>query len=215
MRKAALVGIAFLVTATAACGTGQPTASGPSSTSDHSSSSVAAPSSSVAASSSSVTAPSSSAPAQTSSVEPTPSAAPEPTAQKTPTPQPAPPPPAVPVEGTPCDITEGACVRLSTNESWLISGGKVEYGPVPITAGRPSDPTPTGYFSVLYKVQNERSREFNDAPMPYTTYFAPGGIGFHEGSLYDQSHGCIHLSMDAAITYFNSLEQGEQVQVVA
>lgn len=211
MRKAALVAIAFLATATTACGTGQPTASGPSSTSDHPSSSVSAPSSSVPA-------PSSSAPAepsgQPSSVEPSPSVEPAPPVQETPTPQPAPPPPPVTVEGTPCDITEGACVRLSTNESWLISGGKVEYGPVPITSGRPGYETPTGYFPVLYKVKDEVSREFNNAPMPYSTYFTNYGIAFHEGSLYDPSHGCIHLSMDAAITYFNSLQTGEQVQVV-
>jgi lipoprotein-anchoring transpeptidase ErfK/SrfK len=210
MRKAALVAIAFLATATAACGTGQQAASGPSSTSDHPSSSASAPSSS------SVAVPSSSVAAPSSSVEPSPSAAPEPpVVQETPTPQPAPPPPPVTVEGTPCDITEGACVRLSTNESWLISGGRVEYGPVPITSGRPGYETPTGYFPVLYKVQNEVSREFNNAPMPYSTYFTNYGIAFHEGSLEVPSHGCIHLSMDAAITYFNSLQKGEQVQVVA
>ena len=203
MRKAALVAIAFLATATAACGTGQQAASGPSSTSDQPSSSAVATSSPAPSSESATPVPSTS------------SAAPQPSVEETPTPQPAPPPPPVTVEGTPCDITEGACIRLSTNESWLISGGKVEYGPVPITSGRPGYETPTGYFPVLYKVKDEVSREFNNAPMPYSTYFTNYGIAFHEGSLYEPSHGCIHLSMDAAITYFNSLQTGEQVQVVA
>nr|WP_309115699.1 L,D-transpeptidase family protein [Saccharothrix sp.] len=104
---------------------------------------------------------------------------------------------------------------MSTNESWLISGGKVEYGPVPITSGRPGYETPVGYFPVLHKVKNEVSRVYNNAPMPYSVYFTDYGIAFHEGSLTEESHGCIHLSMEAAIKYFNSLHSGEQVQVVA
>ncbi|CAL9635199.1 hypothetical protein SUDANB95_06162 [Actinosynnema sp. ALI-1.44] len=191
MRKAALVGIAFLATLMTACGTGQPTAA-PSNPDQPSV--VASPSSSTP----------SSPPAVASS-----------TASETPTPQPAPPPPPVTVEGTPCDITEGACIRLSTNESWLISGGKVEYGPVPITSGRPGYETPVGYFPVLHKVKDEVSRPYNNAPMPYSTYFTDYGIAFHQGSLTEESHGCIHLSMEAAIKYFNSLHSGEQVQVVA
>ncbi len=192
MRKTALVAIAFLATVTA-CGTGQPSAT---STSDQSST---PPSSSTHSST-------------TSSSAPTPTSSP---VSETPTPQPAPPPPPVTVEGTPCDITDGACIRLSTNESWLISGGKVEYGPVPITSGRPGYETPVGYFPVLHKVKNEVSRVYNNAPMPYSVYFTDYGIAFHEGSLTEESHGCIHLSMEAAIKYFNSLHSGEQVQVVA
>jgi hypothetical protein len=33
-------------------------------------------------------------------------------------------------------------------------------------------------------------------------FFAVGGIAFHEGSLKSSSHGCIHLTMDAA-RYYN------------
>lgn len=119
------------------------------------------------------------------------------------------------VAGTPCDITEGACVRLSTNESWLISGGKVSYGPVPTTSGRPGYETPVGYHSVLWKVELDHSRDFGMAEMPYSTYFVSNGIAFHEGSLTDPSHGCIHLSREAAAKYFHTLQVGDQVQVVA
>ncbi|CCH28136.1 hypothetical protein BN6_08070 [Saccharothrix espanaensis DSM 44229] len=221
MRKAALVAIAFL--GLTACGTTQPASPGPSSapppSSDVPASSYpSAPGSSVPGTPSSVTYPSapySSAPYSSAPYPSAPaSSTPVPPAPSSPTPQPAPPPPPVTVEGTPCDITEGACIRLSTDESWLISGGKVEYGPVPITSGRPGYETPTGYFPVLYKVKDEWSRPYN-APMPYSTYFTDYGIAFHEGSLTDPSHGCIHLSMEAAITYFENLQVGEQVQVVA
>jgi lipoprotein-anchoring transpeptidase ErfK/SrfK len=130
-----------------------------------------------------------------------------------PPPQPAPPPPPVLVAGTPCDITNGACVELSTQQTWLISNGAVTYGPVPITSGRPGYETPVGYHPVLHKVRHEVSRPYNNAPMPYSVYFTSYGIAFHEGSLVEASHGCIHLSQDAAATYFDFLQSGQQVQV--
>ncbi|KOX21432.1 hypothetical protein ADK67_27600 [Saccharothrix sp. NRRL B-16348] len=199
MRRAALVAIAFLATA---CGTSE--ASGP----------VTSPSSSVSSSPSS--SPASSAAPTSSSAAPT-SESPAPTTEttKTPDPQPAPPPPPVTVAGTPCDITEGACVKLSTNESWLISGGKISYGPVPTTSGQPGWETPVGYFSVLWKVELDYSRDFGMAEMPYSTYFVSNGIAFHEGSLTQESHGCIHLSREAAAKYFHTLKVGDQVQVAA
>ena len=123
-----------------------------------------------------------------------------------------PPPPA----GQPCGGGVSACISLSTNQSWLIDidSGTVSYGPVPITHGRPSHPTPPGTFQVGWKDIDHLSREFDNAPMPFSVFFN-GGIAFHQGSLSDPSHGCIHLSREAAETYFNALSVGDTVQVVA
>jgi len=118
-----------------------------------------------------------------------------------------------PVSGTPCERTARACVDLSANQAWLIRDGVVEYGPVPITAGRPGRLTPPGTFRVSYKDINHRSREFNLAPMPYSVFFNRG-IAFHQGSLSVLSHGCIHLSRAAAQTFFGGLRTGDVVQVV-
>jgi lipoprotein-anchoring transpeptidase ErfK/SrfK len=115
--------------------------------------------------------------------------------------------------GTPCDITDGACIELSSQQTWLISNGAVTYGPVPITSGRPGYETPTGYFPVLHKVKHEVSRPYNNAPMPNSVYFTSYGIAFHQGSLVEASHGCIHLSWEASQTYFDFLHSGQQVQV--
>jgi hypothetical protein len=114
---------------------------------------------------------------------------------------------------SPCSVAEGACLRLSTNEAWLIHNGSVSYGPVPVTHGRPGYETPTGTFSVLRKVKNDWSVPYN-GPMPYSTYFTSDGIAFHEGSLSEPSHGCVHLSNEAAVVFFDNLLIGEQVQVV-
>jgi lipoprotein-anchoring transpeptidase ErfK/SrfK len=50
--------------------------------------------------------------------------------------------------------------------------------------------------------------------MPYSVFFAPGGIAFHEGSVTENSHGCVHLAPDAAPVFFDSLVRGDVVQVV-
>jgi len=115
--------------------------------------------------------------------------------------------------GAPCSIRDGACLKLSTNEAWLVYRGSASYGPVPVTHGRPGYETPTGTYPVLRKVRDDWSVPYN-APMPFAVYFTTSGIAFHEGSLTEQSHGCIHLSRDAAATFFDNLFAGEQVQVV-
>jgi lipoprotein-anchoring transpeptidase ErfK/SrfK len=94
-----------------------------------------------------------------------------------------------------------------------MDNGKVIYGPVPITSGRPGHLTPTGTFRVQFKDINHKSHEFNDAPMPYSVFFN-SGIAFHQGSLKVKSHGCIHLSAAAAKMYFDSLQVGAVVEVV-
>jgi len=123
------------------------------------------------------------------------------------------PPPPPPPAGVPCGAGVDACVDLSSNQSWLLKDGAVTYGPVKITSGRAGYRTPPGTFSVGWKDIDHLSREFNNAPMPFSVFFN-GGIAFHQGSLSQESHGCIHLGPDAAETYYNSLSVGDKVQVV-
>lgn len=127
--------------------------------------------------------------------------------------KPKPKPKPAPTGGTPCSISDGACIDLSANQSWLLAGGKVSYGPVPITHGRKGWRTPPGTFRVGWKDIDHKSRQFDNAPMPYSVFFN-GGIAFHAGSLREQSHGCIHLSTAAAKKYYNTLAVGDRVQVV-
>ncbi|WP_394613867.1 L,D-transpeptidase [Lentzea sp. JNUCC 0626] len=150
--------------------------------------------------------PSSSSVLSSSTVPPPPSTTSE-------TPPPPPPPPPV-VKPTPCTISDGACIQLSTNQTWVVRGDKIVYGPKPITHGRKGFETPLGNFPVLRKVKDEWSRPYN-APMPWSTYFTESGIAFHEGELDVPSHGCIHLDPQAAQYYFTNLSIGETVQVVS
>jgi len=138
--------------------------------------------------------------------------APVPAAPPAPAPRAKPAAPAKPA-GVPCAATVRACIDLAHNKAWLLRGGVVEYGPVPITSGRPGYRTPVGTFRVLAKERVHLSRAFDNAPMPYSVFFVPG-IAFHQGSLSVTSHGCIHLSKAAAIRFYGSLARGDVVQAV-
>ena len=113
----------------------------------------------------------------------------------------------------PCAPTARACVRLSTNQAWLLRGGKVVSGPVPISHGRTGFLTPPGSFRVTFKSQDHVSTIY-DREMPYSVFFN-GGIAFHQGSVRQKSHGCVHLSGSAARAFFAELTPGDRVQVVA
>ncbi len=127
--------------------------------------------------------------------------------------QAAPDPAADPVPGTPCTAVARACVDLPTKRAWLIDAGRVARGPVPVSTGGPGEETPTGDFRVEWKHADHRSSEFDGAPMPFSVFFAPGGIAFHEGTLFTWSAGCVRLDRAQAQAFFDFLQVGDPVQV--
>jgi L,D-transpeptidase catalytic domain len=124
------------------------------------------------------------------------------------------------VSGTPCSISARSCVDLDSQRAWLIDNGKVVRGPVKIASGGAGKETPVGHsFRVYRKEQDYRSQEFrlpngDPAPMPWSVFFADGGIAFHSGNPARASAGCIHLAPADAQAWFNFLQVGDQVQVV-
>jgi hypothetical protein len=124
----------------------------------------------------------------------------------------APPPSAPLVAGTPCTATARACADLVGLRAWLFEDGRILRGPVPISIGDELDPTPPGRYQVEWKAKDWVSREYG-SPMPYSVFFAPGGIAFHEGSLRTNSAGCIRLVRDDAAAFFEYLQVGDEVQV--
>jgi hypothetical protein len=117
------------------------------------------------------------------------------------------------VKGTPCTYSARACVDLKTNTAWLIHDGDVTRGPVGISHGGQGKETPTGTFKVQWKDQNHKSAEYNNAPMPFSVFFAQGGIAFHEGNPKSLSAGCVHLAHDDAVAWFDDLQVGDEVQI--
>lgn len=128
--------------------------------------------------------------------------------------QAAPAAPAATTPGTPCATTAKACLDLSTRQAWLTDGaGHVTAGPFAARGGKASAPTPVGTFTVEKKVKHYWSTEF-DAPMPNSVFFQPG-IAFHEDSVQVPSNGCVHLGWGASETFYDTLQPGDQVQVVS
>ena len=91
--------------------------------------------------------------------------------------------------------------------------GKVVRGPVEIVTGDKTDPTPKGNFKVQWKAAQYTSRQYLVA-MPWSVFFAPGGIAFHEGNPASPSAGCVKLSGENAHAFFQFLNVGDPVQVV-
>jgi hypothetical protein len=115
-------------------------------------------------------------------------------------------------ENSSCPAWARACVDLSSSLSWLQDNGRIVYGPVSVSSGRPGYRTPSGSFEVYWKDKNHHSSLFNDASMPNSVFFV-GGVAFHEGDPGVMSHGCIHLSASASQEYWDYLHYGDSVVV--
>lgn len=123
------------------------------------------------------------------------------------------------LSGTPCSSTARACVDLVKQKAWLAKAGVVTAGPFMIASGGLGRETPAGTFHVINKVQNYTSKEFplpngQPAPMPWAVFFEPGGIAFHGGNPQRASSGCVHLDVATAQNFYNTLNVGDEVQVV-
>lgn len=112
----------------------------------------------------------------------------------------------------PCTPSADACVDLAAQQAWLMEDGVTVRGPVPISSGGPGSETPVGTFVVEWKHVDHISSEFG-TPMPYSVFFAPGGIAFHEGPIDHPSAGCVRLQAEDASAFYEALVVGDEVQV--
>jgi hypothetical protein len=107
----------------------------------------------------------------------------------------------------------------------------------PCSIGVPSDPTPTGHFSVTAKDATKRSGEYGfwtngsdtyagssgqgrsgyhyvGYPMANWVEFEPG-FGFHEGYVWPiaRSHGCLRIHKNASVKFFKLVHIGTPVTI--
>ncbi|MCW0216308.1 MAG: L,D-transpeptidase [Pseudonocardia sp.] len=116
------------------------------------------------------------------------------------------------VAGTTCTATARACVDRDTRRAWLLDAGEIARGPVRVQTGDDEDPTPLGTFTVQWKAKEYTSREYL-TQMPYSVFFADGGIAFHEGRQDTPSAGCVKLLHTDAVAWFDHLVVGDEVQI--
>jgi lipoprotein-anchoring transpeptidase ErfK/SrfK len=114
-----------------------------------------------------------------------------------------------------CPAAATACVDLTRQITWLQANGRTTFGPVQMEPGKPGGghETPRGTFQVDWKAGPSLMSNIYHEPMPWATFFAPGGIAFHGGSLTAWSHGCVHLTIKNAHYYNEHLPLGAEVVV--
>jgi lipoprotein-anchoring transpeptidase ErfK/SrfK len=90
-----------------------------------------------------------------------------------------------------------------------------------VSTGRSGYDTPTGVFRPFRTELDHYSKEWDDAPMPYSIFFTPQGHAIHGSESVKQlgrpvSHGCVRLDpKDAAVLYDLVLAEGlEHTEVV-
>lgn len=113
----------------------------------------------------------------------------------------------------PCPADARVCVDIDGKRTWLQDNGNVSYVASAMSAGMAGQETPRGTFYINRKVKDEISREFNNAPMPYSMYFTNNGHAFHEGSPAYQSNGCIRLPHQDAVRFWNDVPVGSKVVI--
>ncbi|WP_194826963.1 L,D-transpeptidase [Nocardia sp. XZ_19_231] len=122
--------------------------------------------------------------------------------------------PAIVPTASPCPVVEArACLRLSTNEAWLVDNGRVIFGPTPISHGMAGYETPPAVTKISFKREFHWSTMHN-APMRWATFFN-GDMAFHVGPVDSKSHGCVRMTEDGAHRFFDYLKPGDITQVIA
>ncbi|MGE3064661.1 MAG: L,D-transpeptidase [Hyphomicrobiaceae bacterium] len=98
-----------------------------------------------------------------------------------------------------------------THQRLIVTvNGKVQHT-WPISSGRYGYATPTGKFKPQWLARSWFSRQYDDAPMPYSVFFN-GGIAFHGTQSVSMlgraaSHGCVRLSVSHAKTLYGLVQK--------
>ena len=105
-------------------------------------------------------------------------------------------------------------VSIKSQRAALYANGKLVMES-PISSGMPTQPTPTGIFSVIQKNRHHRSNIYSGAPMPYMQRLTWSGIALHQGALPGRpaSHGCVRLPEQFANYLWRTTKLGARVVI--
>src|SRR6478735_7488072 len=102
-------------------------------------------------------------------------------------------------------------IDKSTQQMTVEKDGRAVYQ-WPVSTGRPGFDTPNGKFKAFRMEKDHFSKEWDDAPMPFSIFFTQKGHAIH-GSLdvkrlgTPASHGCVRLLPANAEKLFALVEQ--------
>ncbi len=91
--------------------------------------------------------------------------------------------------------------------------GGYEIGAAAVLLGTQEHPTPLGTFPIRYKMRNNVSEKYNNAPMPFSMFLTRDGVALHGSPVRNgyASHGCIGLPNDFAAKVFAVASKGDKV----
>ena len=106
-------------------------------------------------------------------------------------------PKPAPIVVTESDQRMVVAVNGQPRFKWWVSTGAHGYA------------TPSGHYKVSWLDEHHKSKQYNDAPMPYAIFFDEGKAihGFAGSVGGPASHGCVRLSTGNAKTLFGLVEQ--------
>lgn len=98
-------------------------------------------------------------------------------------------------------------VNKTTQRMTVTVDGQERYS-WPVSTGMADYSTPTGAFTPSRMMKEHYSKEWDDAPMPYSIFFTDAGHAIHGSQAVGRlgspaSHGCVRLSPRNASTLFN------------
>jgi len=93
--------------------------------------------------------------------------------------------------------------------------GGYEIGAAAVLLGTQEHPTPLGVFPIRYKMRNNVSEKYNNAPMPYSMFLTKDGVALHGSPVRNgyASHGCIGLPNEFAAKVFAVAKKGDKVLI--
>ncbi len=117
---------------------------------------------------------------------------------------------APPAKPKPLPTTLVARIDLTSQTMTVKAGGKTIHT-WKVSTGAPGYATPAGNFRPSWMAKDWRSRQYDDAPMPYSVFFNRG-IAVHgttnPGSLgRAASHGCVRLTTSNAGKFFKLVQR--------
>jgi len=104
-------------------------------------------------------------------------------------------------------------VDKSAQEMTVSEDGNLLYT-WPVSTGRAGYNTPNGAFTPIWRDREHFSREWDDAPMPYSIFFTQEGHAIHgtyEASHLGHavSHGCVRLSVKHAAILWDLVKKNK------
>jgi lipoprotein-anchoring transpeptidase ErfK/SrfK len=103
----------------------------------------------------------------------------------------------------PADARVVAKIDISDQTMRVFVDGQLRHS-WPISSGRRGFETPTGTYRPQRLEREWYSRQYDDAPMPYSVFFS-GGYAIHGGHRRvggPASHGCIRLTTGNAAAFY-------------